>query len=108
MKPVKVWLENECHGKVLVCSKGNCGVCEDTWSPKQSEMLCKSLGCGEPIKETYRGVKTTPGVSVASVHCSQAAENFSQCNFVKLDPALCQSAAYVACTGNDTIHNSTQ
>ncbi|KAK3540366.1 hypothetical protein QTP70_030115, partial [Hemibagrus guttatus] len=99
---LEVRLQNKCHGKVLVCPTDNCGVCEDTWTDKQSEMLCKTLGCGQAIKETYRGNKT-PAVTVASVHCSQKAENFRQCNFVPLkDPSLCKNPAYVSCTGSVT------
>ncbi|KAK3566214.1 hypothetical protein QTP86_029337, partial [Hemibagrus guttatus] len=99
---LEVRLQNKCHGKVLVCPTDNCGVCEDTWTDKQSEMLCKTLGCGQAIKETYRGNKT-PAVTVASVHCSQTAENFRQCNFVPLkDPSLCKNPAYVSCTGSVT------
>ncbi|KAB5567211.1 hypothetical protein PHYPO_G00230190 [Pangasianodon hypophthalmus] len=97
---MKVWLQNKCYGKVLVCPKENCGVCEDTWTEKQSRMLCKSLGCGELIREKYSEKKKS-GVTVASVHCSQTAENFGQCNFVKLeDTSLCQNPAYVVCTGS--------
>ncbi|XP_053359271.1 scavenger receptor cysteine-rich type 1 protein M160 [Clarias gariepinus] len=95
----KVWLQNKCYGKVLVCSDETCGVCADTWTEAQSGMLCKNLGCGQAIISNYKGEKK-PGVTVASVHCSQSAENFSQCNFIELKDSLCTSAAYVACTGS--------
>ncbi|XP_053481618.1 scavenger receptor cysteine-rich type 1 protein M160 [Ictalurus furcatus] len=94
----EVRLENRCYGKVLVCSDENCGVCQDTWTEEQSIMLCNILGCGKVIREKYNGEKK-PGVTVASVHCSKAAKNFSQCNFVQLkDTSLCQNPAYVSCT----------
>ncbi|MCJ8734728.1 hypothetical protein PDJAM_G00238690 [Pangasius djambal] len=97
---MKVRLQNKCYGKVLVCPNEDCGVCQDTWTEKQSKMLCKSLGCGEWISKYYSG-KKTPGVTVASVLCSQTAENFSQCNFVKLEStSLCQNPAYITCTGS--------
>ncbi|XP_060737634.1 scavenger receptor cysteine-rich type 1 protein M130 [Tachysurus vachellii] len=97
---MEVRLQNKCLGKVLVCSNDDCGVCAETWTDQQSEMLCKILGCGQMIKETYKG-KTMAGVTVASVHCSKTAENFNQCNFIQLkDTSLCQMPAYVACTGS--------
>ncbi|KAG7332685.1 hypothetical protein KOW79_004519 [Hemibagrus wyckioides] len=95
-----VRLQYRCYGKVLVCDSDNCGVCGYTWTDKQSEMLCKILGCGQVIKETYRGTMK-PGVTVASVHCSQTAEDFSQCNFAALNnPPLCEMPAYISCTGS--------
>ncbi|XP_060788378.1 scavenger receptor cysteine-rich type 1 protein M160-like isoform X2 [Neoarius graeffei] len=98
---MRVQLENKCHGKVQVCSNENCmDICEDTWMEAQSRMLCKSLGCGMTIKQEYSG-KKEPGMSLTSVHCSQTAENFSQCNFFKLkNPSFCQNPAYVSCTGS--------
>ncbi|KAF5905560.1 scavenger receptor cysteine-rich type 32, partial [Clarias magur] len=96
----KVWLQNDCYGKVLVCSGETCGVCAKTWTKEQSTMLCKNLGCGQAISQEWRGQKTH-GVTVASVHCSQNPENFNQCNFIELeDHSLCTEAAYVACTGS--------
>ncbi|KAF4072549.1 hypothetical protein AMELA_G00264260, partial [Ameiurus melas] len=96
----EVRLENRCYGKVLVCSDENCGVCQDTWKEEQSIMLCNILGCGTVIGETYSG-KKKPGVTVASVHCSKEAKNFSQCNFLQLkDSSLCQNPAYVSCTAS--------
>ncbi|GAA6066801.1 scavenger receptor cysteine-rich type 1 protein M160, partial [Tachysurus ichikawai] len=98
---MEVRLQNKCLGKVLVCPSDNCGVCAETWTDRQSDMLCKILGCGQMIKETYKGKTITVGVTVASVHCSKTAENFNQCNFVQLkDTSLCQIPAYVACTGS--------
>ncbi|KAI5625742.1 scavenger receptor cysteine-rich type 1 protein M160-like isoform X2 [Silurus asotus] len=97
----EVRLQNKCHGKVLVCSNEKCGVCKDTWTKEQSRMLCKNLGCGDVINEQYSRKKTGDGVTIASVHCSESAQNFNQCNFVQLkDASLCQNAAYVACTGS--------
>lgn len=101
----KVWLQDGCHGKVLVCDSDSCGVCGDTWTDKQSEMLCKKLGCGRLIKETYRGTTKPGGLTMVSVYCSQTAEDFSQCNFAELqNPFLCQMPAYISCTGSDSIH----
>ncbi|XP_046726357.1 scavenger receptor cysteine-rich type 1 protein M160 isoform X2 [Silurus meridionalis] len=100
----EVRLQNKCHGKVLVCSNDKCGVCEDTWTKEQSRMLCKMLGCGDVINEQYSEKKTGDGVTIASVHCSESAQNFNQCNFVQLkDTTLCQNAAYVACTGSVSV-----
>lgn len=99
----KVRLQYGCHGKVLVCDSDSCGVCGDMWTDKQSEMLCKKLGCGRLIKETFRGTTKPGGVTIASVHCSHSAEDFSQCNFAELqNPSLCQMPAYISCTGSDS------
>ncbi|XP_027006910.2 scavenger receptor cysteine-rich type 1 protein M160 [Tachysurus fulvidraco] len=98
---MEVRLQNKCQGKVLVCPRDNCGVCAETWTYEQSKMLCEILGCGQVINKMYNG-KTVDGVTVASVHCSKTAENFSQCNFVQLKDtsASCQKPAYIACTGS--------
>ncbi|XP_060788373.1 scavenger receptor cysteine-rich type 1 protein M130-like isoform X2 [Neoarius graeffei] len=97
---MRLQLKNKCHGKVEVCSNENCmDLCADTWMEEQSGMLCKSLGCGMAITQNYNGMKKS-GVNLTSVHCSQTAENFSQCNFFKLNTSFCQNTAYVFCTGS--------
>ncbi|XP_060788367.1 scavenger receptor cysteine-rich type 1 protein M130-like isoform X2 [Neoarius graeffei] len=105
---MRLQLKNKCHGKVQVCSNENCmDLCKDTWMEKQSGMLCKSLGCGMAIRQEYNGMQES-GVNLASVHCSQTAENFSQCNFFKLNnTSFCQNPAYVFCTGSvkAELHN---
>ena len=94
-------LTEGCWGTVNVCMGGNCGrVCKDSWTDKNSEMLCKERGCGDEVLTPYK----TPGktnVIFKSLHKTKNTANLTECNFVKNDEEdlLCEPA-YVVCSGN--------
>ncbi|KAG7472684.1 hypothetical protein MATL_G00111660 [Megalops atlanticus] len=97
---VAVSLEgSRCWGKVRVCADGSCGgVCEDGWTQEQSDMLCKSLGCGNSL--SLATVTRSAGISWSSVHCVGSVPHLSQCNFVPHNAnQYCQDRpAYVMCS----------
>nr|XP_020473602.1 antigen WC1.1-like [Monopterus albus] len=100
---ISVNLTNECWGNVNVCVNGKCGgVCADTWTHTQSEILCKSLGCGDKALRPNNQPKKS-SVIFKSLHTTKQTTSLTQCNFVKYsdsDTTCNQNPAYVVCSGS--------
>ncbi|XP_024240911.1 scavenger receptor cysteine-rich type 1 protein M130 [Oncorhynchus tshawytscha] len=98
--------EGKCWGKVEVCLDGACGgVCEDAWTDKKSDMLCKDLDCGSaiyPLSFLRKSQSALNKITISSVHRTQQTTNISQCNMVKnVDQSYCKDKpAYVVCSGS--------
>lgn len=67
--------KGECWGKVEVCLDGACGgVCEDAWTDKKSDMLCKDLDCGS-ISHLSSVLPEKITISFRQNHHQQCAQN---------------------------------
>ena len=96
-------LTDTCWGTVKVCIDGDCGgVCADTWTHEQSEMLCKDLGCGQ----AFTGIKQPGGkpalpVKVLAMHSTRQTTTLTESIIVRKDrDTNCDDKpAFVVCSG---------
>lgn len=76
--------DNQCSGRLKVLHKGVWGsVCDDGWGEKEDLVVCKQLGCGEPLSLPFKARKTYgPGVGriwLDDVRCSGQEQSLEQC-----------------------------
>lgn len=97
-----VSLTETCWGNVKVCFGGKCGgVCADSWTKDLSELLCKSLDCGNTVLSATKMHDKTMQWIFKSLHPTNQTTNLNQSSIVLNDTNICtQKAAYVVCSGN--------
>uniref|UniRef100_A0A4W6FY21 SRCR domain-containing protein n=1 Tax=Lates calcarifer TaxID=8187 RepID=A0A4W6FY21_LATCA len=97
-----VSLTETCWGNVKVCFGGKCGgVCADSWTKDLSELLCKSLDCGNTVLSATKMHDKTMQWIFKSLHPTNQTTNLNQSSIVLNDTNICtQKAAYVVCSGS--------
>ena len=92
-------LTDTCWGTVKVCIDEDCGgVCADTWTHEQSEMLCKDLGCGAAFSGMEQNIKGE--VSILAMFPTNHTTNLTESIIVKAEPQTnCDKTAFVVCQG---------
>ncbi|XP_067384291.1 scavenger receptor cysteine-rich type 1 protein M130 [Channa argus] len=99
---INITLSKECWGAVNISiNKSFGGVCADTWTNDQSQMLCKNLGCGE---KTFASTNREQiQIKFKSLHFTTQTRKLSQSSFVKCgeNDQICKSnPANVICSGS--------
>ncbi|XP_073723496.1 scavenger receptor cysteine-rich type 1 protein M160 [Misgurnus anguillicaudatus] len=105
---VNVSLSEGCWGDVKVemmvvqnkCRDDGCGgICKKTWRTEESKMLCKDLGCGDPINNFQLKTQNPLQVKHYSVYCPKQVNNLKMCKFTP-NKAICKEPASVVCSGS--------
>lgn len=73
-----------CSGRLEVLHRGVWGsVCDDGWGETEDRVVCKQLGCGEPLSPSVKARRSFgPGVGhiwLDDVHCSGKEQSLEQC-----------------------------
>nr|XP_031292662.1 CD5 antigen-like [Camelus dromedarius] len=76
--------ESKCSGRLEVLHKGEWGtVCDDGWGEKEEQVVCKQLGCGEPVfvsaKDRRRFGFGNGRIWLDDVYCSGQEQSLEQC-----------------------------
>ncbi|XP_004447412.1 CD5 antigen-like [Dasypus novemcinctus] len=76
--------EHRCSGRLAVLHKGEWGsVCDDGWGETENLVVCRQLGCGEPLLSIAKAKKQFgPGVGriwLDEVRCSGMEQSLEQC-----------------------------
>ncbi|XP_076026960.1 scavenger receptor cysteine-rich type 1 protein M130-like [Genypterus blacodes] len=92
-----------CSGRVEVKFNGQWGkVCQNNWSKKESDMVCKEFLCGNAKKNYVNpSFGETIGLPGFTATCSGDESSVSACSF-QLNPASCEGVS-VSCTGSPPI-----
>uniref|UniRef100_A0A3Q1EPS4 SRCR domain-containing protein n=1 Tax=Acanthochromis polyacanthus TaxID=80966 RepID=A0A3Q1EPS4_9TELE len=91
----------KCWGNVNMFMEGKSGgICADTWTEDNSEMLCKEQGCGSKVLKSFNQQSQTE-IMVHSLHAMQPNAKLNQYNFIMNDQGrTCQKPASVVCSGS--------
>ena len=88
-----------CAGRVEVFFRGMWStVCDSTWYEVEASVLCRTLGCGEPLRQLSFG-HTLPGRMLYQCVTQQPSLAHCQWTFNKSAPCHQSRAAGVVCNG---------
>ncbi|KAF1670426.1 CD6 protein, partial [Pygoscelis papua] len=88
-----------CAGRVEVFFRGTWStVCDSTWYKLEASVLCRTLGCGEPLRQLSFG-HTLPGRMLYQCESQQPSLAHCQWTYNKSAPCHQSRAAGVVCNG---------
>ncbi|NWH79286.1 CD6 protein, partial [Piaya cayana] len=91
-----------CAGRVEVFFRGTWStVCDSTWYELERSVLCRALGCGEPVQRLFFE-HTLPGRMVYECEGHQPSLAHCQWTYNKSAPCHQSRAAGVVCNGRGT------
>ncbi|NXW09522.1 CD6 protein, partial [Fregetta grallaria] len=93
--------QDGCAGRVEVFFRGTWStVCDSTWYELEASVLCRTLGCGEPLRQLSFG-HTLPGRMLYQCESQQPSLAHCQWTYNKSAPCHQSRAAGVVCNGTD-------
>ncbi|XP_028827762.1 scavenger receptor cysteine-rich type 1 protein M130-like isoform X2 [Denticeps clupeoides] len=97
----------ECSGRVEVRLQGQWGtVCDDSWDTRDGQVVCRQLGCGEPVSVGGEGMFGGGNGSIwlDEVNCGGDERHLWDCCHAPLNQSDCshKEDAGVTCTGRST------
>ncbi|XP_075019629.1 T-cell differentiation antigen CD6 [Calonectris borealis] len=96
-----------CAGRVEVFFRGTWStVCDSTWYELEASVLCRTLGCGEPLRQLSFG-HTLPGRMLYQCESQQPSLAHCQWTYNKSAPCHQSRAAGVVCNGSQGLQAST-
>ncbi|XP_076199796.1 T-cell differentiation antigen CD6 [Aptenodytes patagonicus] len=96
-----------CAGRVEVFFRGTWStVCDSTWYKLEASVLCRTLGCGEPLRQLSFG-HTLPGRML--YQCESQQPSLAHCRWTYNKSAPCHQsrAAGVVCNGSQGLQTPT-
>ncbi|XP_075568382.1 T-cell differentiation antigen CD6 [Pelecanus crispus] len=99
--------QDGCAGRVEVFFRGTWStVCDSTWYELEASMLCRTLGCGEPLRKLSFG-HTLPGRML--YQCGSQQPSLADCHWTYNKSAPCHQsrAAGVICNGSQGLQMPT-
>lgn len=92
-----------CAGRVEVFFRGTWStVCDSTWYKLEASVLCRTLGCGEPLRQLSFG-HTLPGKMLYQCESQQPSLAHCQWTYNKSAPCHQSRAVGVVCNGTGSL-----
>ncbi|XP_010562657.1 PREDICTED: T-cell differentiation antigen CD6 [Haliaeetus leucocephalus] len=96
-----------CAGRVEVFFRGTWStVCDSTWYKLEASVLCRTLGCGEPLRQLSFG-HTLPGKMLYQCESQQPSLAHCQWTYNKSAPCHQSRAVGVVCNGSQGLQTPT-
>ncbi|XP_074904525.1 T-cell differentiation antigen CD6 [Buteo buteo] len=96
-----------CAGRVEVFFRGTWStVCDSTWYQLEASVLCRTLGCGEPLRQLSFG-HTLPGKMLYQCGSQQPSLAHCQWTYNKSAPCHQSRAVGVVCNGSQGLQTPT-
>lgn len=94
---------SRCSGRVEISYQGSWGgICSQQWDKSDAQVLCRQLGCGEPVMVFSEFGRSSGPIFLSELHCRGDENKLTDCGHSGWENAPCDDFPHTGIVCNET------